>query len=429
MIASKARTPMENKHDKNGLPPHWMEHCAIVYAKEPLGYEPSARMLQAAIEGMTEIRPPVRAEGEGLLAPFEILIGRTDRPLSRVCYSQTDDKLLMTFALHADSQSLQVACGGPHSARLGVEALACAIDNGSLSEVLGVKHDLAPESLPLTQGADMRIMSVNVLGECYRRKRDLDRYPVSAERAEILAKLLADYTPDLVGVQEMDVNFHEPLLCYFKILKQCYGVSYSMILTRHLDRTNDCPILYRSDKYRVIHQRFVPPRYAPADNEEKYPTQYPCGVSSAVFVSLSDPTVQTALLSNHWHWEKEEKAPVPPRQQIDAEDLAATVLALEASYPGARVFSTGDFNSHRFEGKYFEQFLSVTDGVPAERIAEAGGVHSPGLIHKGCLIDHIVGRKGSFDVLLHRPTHNRSDVLTDHQPIFADVKFLSTEGR
>ena len=99
-------------------------------------------------------------------------------------------------------------------------------------------------------------------------------------------------------------------------------------------------------------------------------------------------------------------------------------MELEAAYPGVRVFSTGDFNSHRFGGKYFEAFLSATDGVPAELIADANGVHSPGLIHAGCLIDHIVGRRGCFDVLLHRPTYNRSNVLTDHIPIFADVKFL-----
>lgn len=415
---------MEIKCGERVQYPVWIKDCAIVYATEPSGYEPSARMLQEAIEGVTGIKPPVCATGEGFEDSFEILIGCTDRPLSQICYAQKDERRLMTFELLSDSRSLQIACGGPHSARLGIEALVDAMKRGSLSNFLGVKQDLAPESLPLTFGADMRIMSVNVLGECYRRKRDLDRYPISSERAEIFAKLLADYTPDLVGVQEMDVNFHEPLVYYFEILKQHYGVEYSIILTHHLNRTNDCPIIYRSDKYRVIHQRFTPPRYAPADNEEKYPTQYPCGVSDAVFVSLSDPTVRTALISNHWHWEREENSFLPPRQQIDAEDLAATVLALERSYPGVRVFSTGDFNNHRFAGKYFEAFLSAIDGVPAELIADANGVHSPGLVHAGCLIDHIVGRRGCFDVLLHRPTHNRSHVLTDHQPIFADIKFL-----
>lgn len=415
---------MEEKREEMKLTQVLLERCAIVYAAEPPGYESSAAILQAELERITGIRPPVLKAGEGEGAPFEILIGHTDRPFSARCYTQAGARRLMTFELCSDAQCLQIACGGPHSARLGIAALVDALEGGSLSDLLGIKRELAPESLPLSEGADMRMMSVNILGECYRRKRDLDRYPISSERAEIFAGLLADYTPDLVGVQEMDVNFHEPLAYYFEILKRHYGVEYSILLTHHLQRTNDCPIIYRSDRYRVLDQRFVPPRYAPADVETKYPTQYPCGVSSAVFVSRSDPTVRTALLSNHWHWEKEENAPLPPRQQLDAEELAATVLALEAAYPDARVFSTGDFNNHRFGGKYFDAFLSATDGVPADRIAEAKGVHAPGLIHKGCLIDHIVGRRGRFDVLLHRPTHNRSDVLTDHQPIFADIKFL-----
>ena len=415
---------MESESGTKRLAPTWIESCAIVYAAEPPGYELSARVLQALIEKRMGIRPPVLAEDEASSAPFEILIGCTDRPFSRTCYARANERCLMTFELCCESQCLQLVCGGPYSARLGAKALVDAIADGLPSNAFGIKHDLAPEHLPLTQGADLRIMSANVLGECYRRKRDLDRYPVSLERAEILAKLLADYTPDLVGIQEMDVNFHAPLSYYFEILKRHYGVEYSILLTHHLHRTNDCPIIYRSDRYRMIHQRFVPSRYAPADNEEKYPTQYPCGVSSAVFVSLSDPTAYTALISNHWHWEKEEKAPQPPRQQIDAEDLAATVLELEKTYPGVRVLSTGDFNNHRFAGKFFEQFLSATNGIPAELIAEANGVHSPGLVHRGCVIDHIVGRRGSFDVLLHRPTQNHSDVLTDHQPIFADIKFL-----
>lgn len=415
---------MESKNSVKGQAPAWIGNCTIVYATDVLGYEPSARMLQKELERMTGFRPPVWAEGEGESAPFEILIGRTDRPLSHACYTKAGERCLMTYELLSDAKSLQIVCGGPYSARLGVAALVDAIENGTLSGVLGVKKELAPESIPLAPGADMRVMSINVLGECYRRGQALVRYPISSERAEIFAKLLADYTPDLVGVQEMDVNYHEPMLRYFEILKRHYGVEYSIILTHHLDRTNDCPLIYRSDKYRVLHQRFTPPRYAPEYINETYDTQYPCGVSSAVFASLSDPSVRTALLSNHWHWEKEHLASVPPRQQLDAEDLSATVLELEAAYPGVRVFSTGDFNSHRFEGRYFEQFLRETDGVPAEQIAEANGVHSPGLIHLGCLIDHIVGRRGSFDVLLHRPTHNRSEVLTDHKPIFADVKFL-----
>ena len=76
---------MEIKNERKSNLPLWMENCAIVYATEPLGFEASAGMLQAAIEEMTGIRPPVWSEEEANSAPFEILIGRTNRPLSREC--------------------------------------------------------------------------------------------------------------------------------------------------------------------------------------------------------------------------------------------------------------------------------------------------------------------------------------------------------
>ena len=100
---------MENKSGEKVQYPVWIGDCAIVYATEPPGYEPSSRMLQAAMEEMTGIKPPVCAVGEDFEASFEILIGCTDRPLSKICYAQTEERRLMTFELLSDSQSLQIA--------------------------------------------------------------------------------------------------------------------------------------------------------------------------------------------------------------------------------------------------------------------------------------------------------------------------------
>ena len=78
----------------------------------------------------------------------------------------------------------------------------------------------------------------------------------------------------------------------------------------------------------------------------------------------------------------------------------------------------------RYSTPHRYQYLEAVDGAAADQIAIANGVHTPALVHMGYLIDHIVGKKGTFDVLLHAPTKNRSDVLTDHKPIYADIKFI-----
>ena len=63
------------------------------------------------IEKRMGIRPPVLAEDEASSAPFEILIGCTDRPFSRTCYARANERCLMTFELCCESQCLQLVCG------------------------------------------------------------------------------------------------------------------------------------------------------------------------------------------------------------------------------------------------------------------------------------------------------------------------------
>ena len=393
----------------------------IIYSTDLVGYERQASLLCDILQVTLGIRLTVCSDIKSAPSENEILIGHTNRPFSERCYSGDGARRIMTYELLAENNTLQIACGGPYSAKLAVLTLGKALASNSLDSFLNKKIDLATEHVPHTKGTDARIMSINLLGECYITARHNGKHPVSSERAEIFAKLLADYTPDLVGTQEMDEKYFKPMKLYFEILKQHYGLEYAMTLTHHLDKTNDCPIIYRADEYTLDYKSFAPPNY---ELSEHYSTMFPCGISSTKFTDRRDPSIQIALLSNHWHWEKEDVAPEIPRQQIDADDLAASTKYLEATYPGVRVFSTGDFNSHRFKEKYFNRYLDAVDGVAAEQIAIANGVHVPGLIHMGYFIDHIVGKKGTFDVLFHSPTQNHSDILTDHMPIFADIKFI-----
>lgn len=405
------------------MEPSDLNNHSIVYATDLPGYQPVAELLRRKIQEAFGIGLPVFADTEAPVSSAEILIGHTNRPLSDSCYRGDGAKRLMTYELIARDGSIQIACGGPHSAKFGGDALISALKNqDEAPNAWNVRRDLAPESVPVTPGADVRIMSANVLGECYRGKK-ANVYPLSTERSEILAKILVDYRPDLVGVQEMDLNFHAPMERYFQIIKEQYGVSYSILLAMHKGKNNDCPILYRADKYRLNKAKYREPTY----EVDGYENQYPCGVSYARFTSLDDPGTKVAILSGHWHWEKEPASAVP-RQQKDADLMASTVKRLERRNRGIHVFSTGDLNSHRFHGHYLKRFIGKIRGADAGEIAEANGVREPSFKHMGVYIDHIIGRAGTFDVLLYRGTQNHSEILTDHQPVFADIRFLKKEN-
>ncbi len=389
---------------------------SIVYCASEDGYEQIAQTLKDRIKTLKGVDVSVFKDTDSSESAREILIGRTNRDLSSLSFK--DGASLMAYKMVVDKGQLQIVCGGPYSAKMAVNKLINTVieDGNDLSTGEHLESDLAKESIPLTRGADVRIMSANILSEGAIKQPD--RFPKSVQRAEILAKILVDYTPDIVGIQEMDINYHAPLQRYLQIIKETYGIEYSMVLERHNGAVNSSPIIYRSDKFRLDYRKFSPVQY----HTEPYNDEYSTGVSSAKFTSVNDPDLQIAMLSAHWHWEKEGVSEIP-KQYYDATCMANEFKYLEATYPGVHVFCTGDFNSHRFKRQYLNQLVDDIQGQIASDIAIANGVFKASFKHQGQLIDHIIGKAGTFDVLLHAPTQNRSENLTDHQPIFADIKF------
>ena len=66
-------------------------------------------------------------------------------------------------------------------------------------------------------------------------------------------------------------------------------------------------------------------------------------------------------------------------------------------------------------GKYKTEF---------ENLSIENGVFTPSFKHQGQYIDHIIGQKGTFDVIKHAPVENGERPLTDHGVVFADIKIL-----
>ena len=144
------------------------------------------------------------------------------------------------------------------------------------------------------------------------------------------------------------------------------------------------------------------------------------GAGVAKLTSVSDPTVEIVLITSHWDHNSKEA------MNSCATEEAAIVKLYEEKYPNAYVFCTGDFNSHKFEGVYLSQFVSEINGAIASDLAREnstlmidGGYHSNGFI------DHIIGRAGSYSVLYHDTLLvNSCDQMTDHAPIYADIKLV-----
>ena len=398
--------------------PTSLSRYTIVYAGNDANGKSVATKIQQFIKDSTGKKLTVATDTGTPETPYEILIGETNRYLSQKCYK--DGTRLMEYEFVVAKGQLQIISGGLHSATLAGEALADMLWDKDFyySEGHHDFTDLATERVHHSIGTDVRIMTANILTY---KSADKTKFSISAERAEIFAKILVDYTPDFIGLQEVDAEFATAMNSFFEIIRETYGIEYSFVHEKHNGKANGNPIIYRSDKYTMDYEAFTTMSYAPYASSGVYTS----GITAAKFTKINDPDVEIAILSSHWHWEKEDEVSGAPKQSTDSTKMAEIVKYLEETYPNARIFSTGDFNSHRFNGKWLNNFLQKINGAIASDIAEENDVLEKSFQHQGQYIDHIIGTKGTFDVLRHAGTNNHSDKLTDHQPVFADIKFTN----
>lgn len=394
-----------------------IEKYTIVYSTKMEGYREAAEAMKTLITATTGHSLKVGADTSTPPSEFEILIGNTDRPLSYKCYK--NGMRLMEYSAVVENGQMQVVCGGPYSARIGSSNIVTkSFSNGTAKFENGTHcvTNLAPETVARKEGTDIRIMTANVL--TYDNSAKNKGFNPSYERVEILAKVLVDYAPDIIGIQEMDKTYHSLIPYYLNLIKETYGIEYSTT-TRKVDRSYLANfIIYRSDKYVLDYDysEFAYYDYWGSSLQQSV-------LSSAKFTSITDPSVEVAMITAHWYWDAENIASDPPQQLWDQIQMSNEFYNIKSMYPNARIFCTGDFNSHRFDGEYLNRLLFDINGEVASSVAERNNVLVPSFKHQDVYIDHIIGEYGKFDVLYHAGTNNQSKDLTDHQPVYADIKF------
>ena len=411
----KGKDPLATAFDMNDI-----DKYTIIYSPEMPDYYNTAVSIRNHIASVTGVSLKIRKDYEAIESPYEIIVGNTNRYISQKNYKNS--ARLMEYRIVVDKGCLQVVCGGLYSANAVLPQLFDSLLTKSSAVIkngIPLSGNMAQEKVPHSEGTDVRVMTANIIAQSSTSLSE--GFPPSIERAEIFAKILLDYSPDFVGVQEADANYARAMSHYFEVIKKTYGIEYSSTKTD----INGTPIanyiLYRSDKYTLKSQKAELPSYAVTSTSNFYHSV----LSSAMFVSKSNPSIEIGMLSAHWHWEQESAVVGTPKQKIDAEQMAAEYNRLQQAHPKAKIFCTGDFNSHRFKNQYFNEFLAAINGAVASTIAKNNGVLTPSFQHytPKQYIDHIISTDGTFDVLKHAGTNNHSNKLTDHQPVYADIKF------
>ena len=259
------------------------------------------------------------------------------------------------------------------------------------------------DSNELAEGADIRIMSFNLLTELWDLKLPI------AGRDVIANDLIRNYSPDVVGLQEVSDGWHATLA-------KLFGSDYKITDTKNgQGRTNFSTLAYNTAKTKML-DHGVTVFSKGNDTRLRLATW-------GYFEQISTGK-KYIVVSTHWDLGKNAEY-----QMIHSKEMAQLVLDLGKRF-NCPVITTGDYNSNENSDPYVN-YVMLTGYKDAKHNCEkvnrySNGTHSVGSspnIGEGLLcIDHIFGSDGVkflyFNVLVDSFVNDASD----HNPIYADIK-------
>ena len=378
----------------------------IVYGKNgnvgQIGAEAVAEVFAQLTGYMLKTVPDTAAAEE-----YEILVGSTNR-LEKMTSS------ISKFAVYMSGKKPVIDCCGPVTAEGAVRRMYSDKMRGQKDYDIGADFSLsgyASADLPIerAEGTDIRVMSYNILCEKWGGT-------VTAPRAELLGTMLDAYSPDVVGIQEVD-----SIWCKYIPM---YCIGYRHICTVRPDGgENYSTILYKEDKYDLVASGVVP--YSMSAN---------LFCRNMGWAILSDKATgsKIGIISTHWDFDNAENDRSVYRR-VQAEEMALKVAELAKKYE-CPVFTTGDYNC-RHDSTSMNYFRSINnmwcfkfDSV--KLVNNYGSASTLGTLpgSGGGVIDFVFGTKDTQALASFVVVNFDTKDISDHQPVVSDIKFGAKAG-
>lgn len=258
----------------------------------------------------------------------------------------------------------------------------------------------------LTDGADIRIMSANILV----RYKGWGGTPVKS-RALMFAEVLNKYKPDVAAIQEACSDWH-------KCIEKTVGDTYEFVQPRFdLFRTSLTTMIYNKNTLNLVDSGRV--KYSQGDGPQHR------AITWAVFETKEDGK-RFAAISTHFDLlrlkDTEKEYDIIFSQ---AEELFAFIDELSEKYD-CPVFSAGDYNACETQGD-----IGEAAGVPiykkvAEKLSDVkyiteNRMYGTEIGENDPCWDHIF-LSGNAEIKAFRIlSDSYLSPLSDHYPIFADI--------
>lgn len=321
----------------------------------------------------------------------------------------------LEYGYRVDGKTLLFFSGGAHSAKLAASSFAFELARSGETIRLedGNKMRTSERAgLPKTEGADYRIMTANILAEFPTWGSTT---PVRG-RAEILRGILDEYSPDVVGLQEVT-----PL--WYTYWNEIIGSKYAFVYPDTPDGlTNYSSIIYKKDKFDVVEDGLH--YYTPVGKNN---------IRLVTWVVLKDKSNGRllALFNTHWSWGSEKTSLTPEEMQYKQLMEEAEIVKTVREKYNCPVFCTADYNCKQDTTNYyaFIEAANVEDAKVLARkagtlLTENGGCGTLGMPHESVnSIDHIFVTPGMQILSFNTVLNCQSASLSDHSPKYADIVY------
>lgn len=386
-----------------------LKNFKIVYASSEVGYDAEAEYFRDLISERYGYVLEVIADKNAPASAYEFLVGPTNRTES-ADFAAKNPADLLGYSMGVQNGKF-VVNAHPYACRMAAQRFSSKYlysgkSNVSISAGDTVSYSyLSKPVVPLASGADIRVMTANILAEFESWGGTTPVY----ERAEIFAAVLKVYGPDVAGVQEVTDQ-------WYKILPEYIGDTYSFLWAKTQDGlTNYSSILYKKDKYNVI------------DSGVKYfSTEGKNNIRLVTWGVFENKTTKERfiLFNTHWCWDYAEHAHTQAKEEAD---LIKQVTD-KYDYP---YFCTADYNTIQLTENY-NYFIELTGAVDAKYAAKDAGVllntsGGCGTLgsprgESGNSIDHIFMSPSCIICAFETVVVNQTWDLSDHSPKYCDVK-------
>ena len=382
----------------------------IVYREGSETLKTAAEQMQAKIKATGGVELTVKSDAE-IETEREIVLGNTNRAISQK-YLAGGAYILSTVVINEGKKLL---IGGASDATT-VMAVESFVDNyvqerytylfnldAGISETESIYS--FSESPELAAGAEMRIMSFNVLCELWDSKAvDVDA------RMQIVTATLLNYSPDVVGLQEISDK------CYASLIPLFEG-SYAFVDTKtEKGKTNFSPLAYNVEKVILLEHGV---KTLASGNDSRLRV-----ISWGYFERKSDGA-RFIVANTHWDLTK-----MPESRTLQAIEMGDFIVEMKAKY-NCPAITTGDYNTQDYQ-EQFQTYLDhsqLSDAGLTANVINRNYKSTHDLFEEQVpapeirAIDHVF-YSSDIEALYYNMLIDKTVIdASDHFPVYADIRF------